>query len=630
MAKKLDKGHQIADDQLKELEKRLKAEYKTAYKEMSAKANAYLEKFHAQDAEKAKLVQAGKLSQKEYLDWRNRQILLSHQSDELVRNLAHDMTHTNEIAAAMINGNSYRAFAENHNFGAYEVCKGTGESLRFDIYDEHTVERLVKDNPKLLPHVDIDETKDVRWNEQHIRSALTQGVLQGDSIDKIASRLQQVTNMNDAASVRNARTMTTAAESAGRMDAYHEAEEMGIELEKVWIATLDNRTRDAHAELDGEAVPLDEPFVNSIGEIMYPACPDCDDPENVYNCRCTMITQVKGRPKDLSNRVMDKSLGDMSYEQWKAEAAERMAEKNKDADIEAEVSNDPEPRENLESPSEYIADVVPESETPDSWESRAEKAEAMDWHEMHEMMVDNPDSYIYSDEYKEANAEYQENSKIAREAQDEMRDLREELKGESMPKPKDEWTLDDEIASLLGEKPSKYTERGEEIHARMEELHTASSEAEKKASSANEILDEMDKRAREKELREWNSQAHPFVKGDIDKEYDGFSTTMRIAQYDEDLKAGKGFIAEMSPDEYLNRISYDVFNQSKERTTSCFYDNVKEYAKEMASGTKFDMGYINYAGGRGGEKGQEGRHRAMAAKCLGIEKIPVYIIPSSV
>ena len=268
---------------------------------------------------------------------------------------------------------------------------------------------------------------------------------------------------------------------------------------------------------------------------------------------------------------------------------------------------------------------MPESEIPDSWESRAEKASEMDWHEMHEMMVNNPDSYIHSDEYKEANAEYQENSRISREAQDEMRDLREELKGESMPKPKDEWTLEDDIAALIGEKPVKYTERGEEINARIDELYKTSREAEKKADAANEILDEMDKRAREQELREWNAQEHPFVKGDIDKEYDGFSTTMHIAQYDEDLKAGKGFIAEMSPDEYLDRISFDIFDHSKERTTQCFYDNVKEYASMMASGTKFDMGYINYAGGRGGEFGQEGRHRAMAAKCLGIEKIPVYI-----
>ena len=291
---KLDRGHKDSDDQLKALEKKLGKEYRNAYNEMRSKTNAYLRKFHDQDVEKLKLVKAGEMTQQEYIQWRNRQMLLGHQSDELIKDLAHDMTHTNEIAAAMINGNSYQAFADNHNYGAFEVCEGTGEALRFDIYDTKTVERLVKDNPKLLPHVDIDEKKDIRWNEQHIRSALTQGILQGDSIDNIANRLKQVTNMSDSAAVRNARTMTTAAESAGRMEAYHEAEEMGIELEKVWMATLDDRTRDAHIELDGVAVPIDEPFENSIGKIMFPADPDCDDPENVYNCRCTMITQVKG------------------------------------------------------------------------------------------------------------------------------------------------------------------------------------------------------------------------------------------------------------------------------------------------------------------------------------------------
>ena len=40
----------------------------------------------------------------------------------------------------------------------------------------------------------------------------------------------------------------------------------------------------------------------------------------------------------------------------------------------------------------------------------------------------------------------------------------------------------------------------------------------------------------------------------------------------------------------------------------------------MADGTKFNMGYIDY-----NREQQEGRHRAIAARLLGIKKIPVYI-----
>ena len=46
----------------------------------------------------------------------------------------------------------------------------------------------------------------------------------------------------------------------GRMDSYHAAEAMGIHMKKEWLATLDNRTRHAHAVLDGQKADVGEPF----------------------------------------------------------------------------------------------------------------------------------------------------------------------------------------------------------------------------------------------------------------------------------------------------------------------------------------------------------------------------------
>ena len=104
------------------------------------------------------------------------------------------------------------------------------------------------------------------------------------------------------------------------------AEDYGIEMQKTWLATLDDRTRDAHAELDGETVDIDKPFKNSIGEIMFPCDPDCKDGENVYNCRCTMITSIKKYPKDLSRREMGRGIEGVSYDEWKRDATERAEE----------------------------------------------------------------------------------------------------------------------------------------------------------------------------------------------------------------------------------------------------------------------------------------------------------------
>lgn len=88
--------------------------------------------------------------------------------------------------------------------------------------------------------------------------------------------------------IRNARTMTTSAENAGRLDSYRRAKDMGIEVMKTWVATLDSRTRHTHRMIDGETVDVDEPFSNGL---MFPADPD-GDPEEVYNCRCTLVTRA--------------------------------------------------------------------------------------------------------------------------------------------------------------------------------------------------------------------------------------------------------------------------------------------------------------------------------------------------
>lgn len=329
MAKnKGDKGRQESDKELRRLEKKIEKEYTEALSDLQEKAAAYFEEFSEQDAIWLAQYKAGKISQAEYLEWKRAKMLTGDRYDQMVDTLATDLTNRNRIAAAMINKSLPEAYAANSNWSAYQICRETGKNVAFDLVDHRTVERLIKDNPKLLPsRAGVKIAKDKRWNQQKIRSALTQGILSGESNENIAKRLRSVTDMSAAASIRNARTMTTAAENAGRMDRYGEAKEMGIKMKKTWVATLDDRTRDAHALLDGQTVDIDEPFDSILGPIMYPGDPDAD-PENVYNCRCTMITQIAGYERDVSDRVMGESLGGMTYEEWKEQAEERSRERD--------------------------------------------------------------------------------------------------------------------------------------------------------------------------------------------------------------------------------------------------------------------------------------------------------------
>lgn len=324
----LDKGHKEADKQLRNVQKRLKKEYQKAYEDMKEKTDAWLEQFRRKEADMLSKLRAGEITHKEFIEFREHYMMTSRQMKGICTELGNTLTDYNERATAIINGHARSVFVNNYNYGAYEVCKGTGTNIAFHLVDEKTVDRLLGDNVKLLPQVDLDKVKDVRWNMQKVQSALTQGILQGDSIGNISKRLQQVTNMTDKAAVRNARTMTTSAENGGRQAVYEEAEAMGIELEKTWVATLDDRTRDSHVELDGQTIPVDQKFKNADGELMFPADPD-GTPENVYNCRCTMITSIKGHKRDLSSRQMGPSLGNWSYETWKKNAMEQIEARKK-------------------------------------------------------------------------------------------------------------------------------------------------------------------------------------------------------------------------------------------------------------------------------------------------------------
>ena len=195
----------------------------------------------------------------------------------------------------------------------------------FTLYDESTIKRLIVDNPKMLPPPGkktakaIAEGKAKLWDVKQIQSVATQSILQGEGIPEIAERLAETVGDKDAAAaVRNARTMITGAENAGRQAGAERAVEKGINLTKLWVATLDMRTRHTHRILDGQRKPIDKPFVVDGDEIMYPGDMNAK-PYLLYNCRCTYITQFKGLEKDIQNYDIrkDPSVNNMSYDEWK-------------------------------------------------------------------------------------------------------------------------------------------------------------------------------------------------------------------------------------------------------------------------------------------------------------------------
>lgn len=316
----MDRGQRDTEKILRELEQRLNKEYAQAEQELQEKLDDYLRRFEIKDKTWQKWVEEGKKTQQEYDEWRKGQLAVGQRWEWQKESIARDMARTNQIAREMTRSVMPEIFADNGNYAMYQAEKDAGVETSFTLYSKESVERLIRDDPDVLPAVGkrtaqrIAEGKDVLWNKQMLQSVMIQGLLQGDSIPELATRLSEtVGERNRKAAIRNARTMATGAMNAGRVNAFKKAEDMGIELEQMWIATLDARTRHSHRWLDGEIRPVGEQFSNGLE---YPADPHGDASE-VYNCRCTLRGVVKGLER-RSGKYRDTSkMGGMSYDEWR-------------------------------------------------------------------------------------------------------------------------------------------------------------------------------------------------------------------------------------------------------------------------------------------------------------------------
>ena len=329
----------MTDRELKKLEERIAKAYRQAYDGIAEKTDKYFIQFAKRDKEMVQKVKDKKITSDQYRKWRKNKMLIGKRWNNMLDVIGKDMLNIDKIAMSYVNDTKLDVYAINANFATYQIEHDSRIDTSFTLYNKDTVKMLIKENPRLLPNYKPNEEKLLIWNKQHINSAITQAILQGKSIPDVAKSLEKVTNMDKKAAVRNARTAVTCAQNKARFDQYERAEALGIKMKKVWLATLDDRTRESHAELDGEEVDINEKFSNGL---MFPADPD-GEPSMIYNCRCRMITQIdKYRTdwSDLKNRNNDK-LGGMSYDEWKETHGVKVKPKEKPQETETPKENKP-------------------------------------------------------------------------------------------------------------------------------------------------------------------------------------------------------------------------------------------------------------------------------------------------
>lgn len=311
----MDAAHAFADEKLEEVKKRLTEEYSYAYRQASDSLEEYLAKYKEKQKQMKADLDGGIITKAEYDKWWKGEAVTRKTMASLTKQISANITNANDLATEIVNGKVPSIAAEGYNFATYSIGSGLGVNLSFALQDAGTIGVLFGDSGEFLPSLSVDTKKDVAWNERKVASAVTQGIILGEPIPNIAARINGVIESNYKHAVMLARTSVTAAENAGRVKAYEEAEKAGVELEQKWLASLDSRTRHSHRIADGESVPVGERFANGC---RFPGDPSAPFSETA-NCRCTLVANVKGAKASAAR--WSKLPNGMTYEQWRYDSA---------------------------------------------------------------------------------------------------------------------------------------------------------------------------------------------------------------------------------------------------------------------------------------------------------------------
>jgi SPP1 gp7 family putative phage head morphogenesis protein len=209
-------------------------------------------------------------------------------------------------------------FSESYYRSAWALETGAEVSLGFTLLKPEAVEAAilnpldritwperVKDNAKVL--------------NRQIREEITRGIIQGYSYDKTARAVKERLDIGASKAIRIVQTETHRAQSQGTQAAFERAAAKGLVFKRVWVATLDGRTRDRHRSLDGQKVDVDQPFEYGGMTAMYPGGFGIASMD--INCRCTHRAEIEGMEPQL-RRARDEKTGknkvikNTTYQEW--------------------------------------------------------------------------------------------------------------------------------------------------------------------------------------------------------------------------------------------------------------------------------------------------------------------------
>jgi SPP1 gp7 family putative phage head morphogenesis protein len=266
-------------------EKELIRNYQIALKELRAKISLVYENYNGSWVEMQKYNRLAKLEQE----------------------IAQEISKLTGLNAMTLKKGMMGVYEESYYRTAWVLSTMVQADLGYSVLNRELVQKAIENPLDRVGFLQRNRDNHALLTKQ-LREQLTQALIQGEAYGTAAKRIKERMDVGATNVIRIAQTEMHRTRQQAKYDGMVEGEKAGITLKKMWVSTIDSRTRDRHQHLDGKQVDVDEPFKAGQYEGLMPGM--FGIPSMDINCRCTTIEVVEGFEPN-SRRV--KGVGITNY-----------------------------------------------------------------------------------------------------------------------------------------------------------------------------------------------------------------------------------------------------------------------------------------------------------------------------
>lgn len=203
----------------------------------------------------------------------------------------------------------------NSFYGTNYIIQQQGIPLLFNLTEEEVLLSVLRKTEEMTFAQRLG--KNMAAFKQKVKSEISRGIAATESYTKIAQNLSSLIQEDYNSTRRIAITESGRIQSEAKLSAQQKAKARGASIMKEWSCTYDSKTRDAHRELDGKIIEVDEYFEIDGKKALAPC--KFNKAALDINCRCALLTRAKwnlGAPRVARDNETDELIEAKNYKDW--------------------------------------------------------------------------------------------------------------------------------------------------------------------------------------------------------------------------------------------------------------------------------------------------------------------------